>query len=151
MARKKNTEKSESAAKSKAASSKEVLKNGLVSIESDSKKELSDLKKELSDLKKSNIEMKSKLDSQKKESDGIDSLKESNKKLTSVYNNAKTRISKLEEVEAHSKVLEKEIEDLKSKSKHGGSETPVASSFNGVVEAHGDHISRFGSDQIGRA
>jgi len=141
MARKKNTEKSESAAKSKGASSKEALKNGLVNIESDSKKELSDLKKELSDLKKSNGEMKSKLDSQKEGSDEI----------TSVYNNAKTRISKLEEIEVHSKVLEKEIEDLKSKSKHGGSETPVASSFNGVVEAHGDHINRFGSDQIGRA
>jgi chromosome segregation ATPase len=151
MARKKNAEKSESTAKSKGSSSKEVLKNGLVNIEGDLKKELSDLKKEMSALKKSNDEMKSKLDSQNEGSGEIDSLKESNKKLTAVYNSAKTRLSKLEDIKAHSDCLEAEIEELKCKGKHGGSETEKVSSFNGVVKSHGDHINRFGSDQIGRA
>ncbi len=145
MARKK------SESKDKESSNKEVLKNGLVSIEGDLKKELADLKKELAGVKKSNVEMKSELDGQKGISDEMGLLKEANKRLTAVYNGAKTRLAKLEDIKAYSEGLESEVELLKNKTSHGGSETEKVSSFNGVVKSHGDHVNRFGSDQIGRA
>jgi len=140
MARKKEENKSEGVSLSSKPSVDDVLK-----------KEIEELKSALASSKEKNKEIKLKVEKFEKDLGELDSLRESTKRLTLIYNNAKTRLSKLEDIKTYSEGLEAKIESLEKTAAHGGSETPKASSFNGVVEAYGDHIHRFGSDKIGRA